>query len=99
MQNVSEEISETSEKEIGTETIWDVTRYLAGWDFDNHQGKIGLYDPFFRIITTRYFDSPAEFSAIVDLLRNEKPMRFNTSTRMLYTEGGEKGEVVGEEES
>jgi hypothetical protein len=99
MQNISNVITKPLDEGPGTETVWEVPRYRAGWELDAHRGLITFYDPFYRIIASRFITSPAEFSAVVDLLRNEKPMYYNTSSGMIYTKGGEFGEVVGEEES
>ena len=99
MQNISREITKPLDEGPGTEQVWQVTTYYAAWNFGNHKGSIRLYNAFYNNITSQTIDSPAEFSAVVDLLRNEKPMFYNTWSGLLYTQSGQFGEVVGEEES
>jgi hypothetical protein len=99
MQNISNVITKPLDEGPGTEQAWQVVTYYAAWNFASHKGSIYLYNAFYNFIGSLTIDSPAEFSAVVDLLRNEKPMFYNTSSGLLYTQGGQFGEVVGEEES
>ncbi len=76
-----------------------VARYYSRWDLDNHDGRIALYDAN-NEIDNRTYSSPEEFQVIVEMLRFEKPLWFDTSAKHLRTGfGATGGEPVGEEES
>ncbi len=49
----------------------EVTKYHARWNYDNHQGIIGIKDIDNKWHWPRFSD-PNEFAVVVDLLRNEK---------------------------
>jgi hypothetical protein len=76
-----------------------VARYYARWDLDNHDGRIALYDPANNYLDNRVYSDREEFQLIVGLLRNEKPLWFDTSAKHLRTGFGASGEPVGEEET
>jgi hypothetical protein len=50
-------------------------------------------------LDNRVYNNPEEFQVIVDILRNEKPLLFDDSTKHLRTGFGATGEPVGEEEA
>ena len=72
-----------------------VKSYKASWDADSHSGDIHIYWE----EGTKYFQisDPSEFMAIIDLLRNEKPLyvRPEQSSKRIFT----AVEIVGEEET
>ena len=55
-----------------------ITGYNARWDLNDHCGYLRLWRSTGGNFQHR-IDNPAEFSAIIDLLRNEKPVFFDTS--------------------
>ena len=78
-------------------------KYKAKWDMDTHTGQIEvklsaatLANPHNSFTATLVPQTPEEMSMLVDLLRNEKPLDYNTSTKELRL--GE-WEVTGEGES
>jgi hypothetical protein len=76
-----------------------VARYYSRWDLDNHNGRIALYSSSNSNIDNRTYSNPEEFQVIVGMLRNEKPLWFDSSTKHLRTGFGATGEPTGEEES
>ncbi len=76
-----------------------VARYYSRWDLDNHNGRIALYDASNAAIDNREYSNPDEFQVIVGMLRNEKPLWFDSDTRHLRTGFGATGEPTGEEEA
>ena len=77
----------------------EVKRYFARWDLDNHTGRIVLYDTNNVELDNRVYPNLAEFQLILEMLRFEKPLYFDDSTKHLRTGFGAAGEPVGEEES
>ena len=75
-----------------------VARYYSRWDLDNHKGKIALYDAGNNSLDNRVYSDPEEFQVITGLLRNEKPLWFDSSAKHLRTGYGATGEPPGEEE-
>ena len=73
-----------------------IKKYHLGWSFNDHSGFVYLFDDKqgspCGIIS---IDTWQEFSAIGDFLRNEKPLYYNTASKILTT----TMEPVGEEES
>ena len=69
-----------------------VEKYIAEWDGVAHKGKITV------IANGNWYplelDDPNEFSTIVDILRNEKPIFFKEKFRLLTHQ-----EDVGEGET
>ena len=55
----------------------NIRSYWAKWDLNNHYGYLWLRDDPGNTYQQR-IDDAQEFSTIIDLLRNEKPIRFNT---------------------
>lgn len=75
----------------------ELTNYYASWDHKNHKGHFIFYwlggnnmIPGVRI------DDPAEFQVMIDLLRNESPILWDSSLSRLSV--GYGGEPVGEGE-
>ena len=70
-----------------------VTSYVVFWDIDDHRGNIQL-----NLANNQGWaiggQTPDEMHMLVDLLRNEKPIYFDTSSRLLST----SFEPVGEKE-
>ncbi len=79
--------------------LTQVARYYSRWDLDNHDGRIALYDASDNVLDNRTYTNPDEFQVIVGILRNEKPLWFDSSTKHLRTGFGSTGEPVGEEEN
>ena len=79
--------------------LQNVDKYMATWIGNNHTGKIELYKHIsgnkYEIIGTMKLKDPAEFTAVVDLLRNEKPIVYNSDAQAVTT----GAEPTGEEES
>ncbi|MCW8795776.1 MAG: hypothetical protein OQK67_01775 [Chlorobium sp.] len=71
-----------------------VTSYYSRWDLNGHKGRIALYDSSNQLIENRIFKDPAEFQVIISMLRNEKPLWFDTKAHHLRT----GSEPVGEGE-
>jgi len=76
-----------------------VVRYYSRWDLDNHEGRIALYDAGNNIVENRVVNDREEFHIVMDLLRYERPLWFDTEAKQLRTGFGATGEPVGEEES
>jgi len=88
------------EEDFDTSAAHQVDRYYSRWDLDSHDGQISFYDVLGRHIGYYTFKDPVEFGIAIDLLRNERPVYYNTTTRKLYTGSGwSQAELVGEEES
>jgi hypothetical protein len=79
--------------------LTQISRYYSRWDLDNHDGRIALYDIGNNELDNRTYTNPDEFQLIVDLLRNEAPLWFDTVAKHLRTGFGATGEPIGEEES
>jgi hypothetical protein len=76
----------------------EIASYYSRWDLDNHNGRVALYDATNNQLDNRVYTSPEEFQVIMDLLRNEKPLWFDTGEATIRTGFGASGEPVGEEE-
>jgi len=72
-----------------------VTSYYSRWDLNGHKGRIALYDSSNQLIENRIYNDPAEFQVIISMLRNEKPLWFDTKVHHLRT----GSEPVGEGEN
>jgi hypothetical protein len=62
----------------------EVVGYWAEWNLQHHVGKIWVKTNDDRVTVTD-LESPQEFSAVIDLLRNEGPHGFDHYTRQLQT--------------
>jgi hypothetical protein len=71
-----------------------VASYYSRWDLTGHKGRIALYDPSNQLIENHLFSDPAEFQVVASMLRNEKPLWFDTDVKHLRT----GSEPVGEGE-
>jgi len=73
---------------------YNIIEYRAGWDLNDKIGKIQLktdnnkWSPIIR------FQKPEVFSVVLDLLRNEKPILYDTNSKIIRT----SNELVGEGE-
>lgn len=74
-----------------------VVRYYSRWDLDNHDGRIALYGATNNQLDNRVYSNPEEFKLIVEMLRYEKPLWFDSGTKHLRTGYGSSGEPVGED--
>ncbi|ASQ89705.1 hypothetical protein CHL67_01120 [Prosthecochloris sp. GSB1] len=72
-----------------------VASYYSRWDMNEHTGRIALYDSSNQLIENRVFRDPAEFQVVISMLRNEKPLWFDTEVLHLRT----GSEPVGEGEA
>ena len=78
--------------------------YKAKWNLNNHTGQIDVQlwagnlggNPHATFTATLQPQTPAEMHMLVDLLRNEKPIEFDTASKEIRL--GE-WEVAGEGES
>ena len=77
----------------------EVARYYCRWDLKNGNGRIALFSSTYDALDNRTYSNPEEFQLIVDMLRNEKPLWFDSDTKYLMTGSGEIGEPTGEEET
>ena len=75
-----------------------IVRYYSRWDFEKHDGRVALYDSSYHIVDNRVFSDAQEFQVIVEMLRYEKPLWFDTKAKQLMTGHHAIGEPVGEEE-
>jgi len=62
----------------------DVNSYLVHWDLDGHFGNIQLNLSNNTAIAIGG-QSPEEMMMLVDILRNERPIRFDTDARRIST--------------
>ncbi|MDT9546443.1 MAG: hypothetical protein HQ516_04195 [Chlorobium sp.] len=69
-----------------------VASYYSRWDIKNHTGRIALYDSANQEIENHAFSEPAEFQVIVSMLRNEKPLWYETEAKHLRTGNEPTGE-------
>jgi hypothetical protein len=76
-----------------------IARYYSRWDVDNHNGRIALYGAGNALLDNRTYSNPGEFQVLVEMLRYEKPLWFDTKVKHVRTGFGTSGEPVGEEES
>ena len=78
---------------------YSIAYYYSNWDIDNKKGRIYLYrlrpGGGLAFVYGHGTDNMEEFELLTNLLRNERPLRFNTDSRQLFT----GAEPVGEEES
>ncbi len=80
-------------------SVTRVARYYSRWDLDDHNGRVNLYDENNIKLEGRTLANPAEFQLIVELLRTEKPIFFDSARKHLRTGFGAAGEPVGEQEA
>ena len=80
-----------------------VLSYSAKWNLNNHTGQIvlkvsaaTLSNPYATVVATLQVQTPEELNMLVDLLRNEKPIEYDSTSKELRL--GE-WEVTGEGES
>lgn len=71
-----------------------VASYYSRWDLALHKGRIAMYDSSNQLIENHEFSDPAEFQVVASMLRNEKPLWYNTDASHLRT----GSEPVGEGE-
>ncbi len=71
---------------------FDVTSYVIFWDVDGHFGNIqlNLSNNTGHAIGGQ---TPQEMLLLVDLLRNEKPVRFDTTSKLLSVGAEPTGEA------
>jgi hypothetical protein len=69
-----------------------VKDYWAGWDVDGHFGTLNIRTEDFHVPLLTISD-PAEFSAVVDILRNEQPLLWDSATKKLSTYNETPGEA------
>ena len=71
-----------------------IIQYRAGWDFNDHVGKVQLMAKDGSWSKLRVIKNPSEFQVILDLLRNEHPIFHDTKSDVIRT----TAEKVGEDE-
>ncbi len=59
--------------------IKKISSYWAKWDLNNHYGYVWLNRADGGGNYQQKIEDPQEFSVIIDLLRHEKPIRFDTT--------------------
>ncbi len=62
-----------------------VLEYSAGWRDDIHQGRIILKLEGEQGQPVMGWYDPPEFQAVIDLLRNEKPVYYDREQQVLHT--------------
>ncbi|WP_041463940.1 hypothetical protein [Pelodictyon luteolum] len=60
-----------------------VASYYSRWNLHNHTGRIALYDSGSQLIENHIFSDPAEFQVVVSMLRNERPLWYETEAHHL----------------
>ncbi len=70
-----------------------INKYTAYWNVENHEGNLRIF--FSDGSTTLHFTNPSEFHAVIDILRNEKPVFTNSDYKYVAT----SYETVGEGET
>ncbi len=63
-------------------SIKEISNYTCVWDMDDHKGFIGLFSGEEYQYGHEYTD-PAEFTAVLDLLRHEKPLYFDPENKWI----------------
>ncbi len=80
----------------------EITSYKFFWNLDNNEGLMHL-KPAEGSAEIIPIDSPQEGSLLLDVLRNEKPVYYDSGNKMIMTglepvgEGDGDGDVDGEE--
>ena len=69
--------------------IEEVTNYTVVWDMDDRKGYIGLFSGEKFMFGHEYHD-PAEFMAVLYMLRNEKPLFYDSENH--WVSGGARTE-------
>lgn len=69
-----------------------VASYYSRWDLGAHNGRIALYDSSNQLIENHLFSDPAEFQVVASMLRNEKPLWYETEAHHLRTGNEPTGE-------
>jgi hypothetical protein len=69
-------------KEAWIMPMIEITNYTCVWDLDDREGHIGLFHDEEYQGGASYRD-PNEFSAVMNILRNEKPVYFDTENQWL----------------
>ena len=62
-----------------------IIEYQAGWNTDQHVGRIVLKLDGEPGMPEMGILDPPEFHAVVDILRNEKPLYYDRDTKQLWT--------------
>ncbi|KZK74696.1 MAG: hypothetical protein A3K90_09670 [Pelodictyon luteolum] len=70
-----------------------VASYYSRWDIHTHTGRIALYDSSCQLIENHAFTDPAEFQVVVSMLRNEKPLWYETEAHHLRAGNEPAGEA------
>jgi hypothetical protein len=67
------------------ETIKEIRDYSLYWGIDNHHGFLELHTMDDRAGYGIRIENPSEIMLIVDMLRNEKPCYYDTTSRTVST--------------
>jgi hypothetical protein len=72
----------------------NIINYQAAWDLNDHHGEIRFQSANGNWSPVKILNDPNEFRAVVDLLRNERPVFHNTDYDRIQTrrEGTGEGE-------
>ena len=62
----------------------EVVSYKTYWDLDDHFGGVVLSTEGGDNVNLR-LENPAEFAAVSDMLRNEKPVYYDSDRKFLHT--------------
>jgi len=65
--------------------VYEIKEYQAAWNISTHEGHIHLRKEDGTWGQPIIVSDPNEFSVIVDLLRNEKPIFHNEESNLLST--------------
>jgi len=69
-----------------------VASYYSRWDLAEHKGRIAFFDSGNQLVDNHMFTDPAEFQVVVSMLRNEKPLWFDTEAKHLRAGSEPAGE-------
>jgi hypothetical protein len=75
--------------------IFNIVQYRVMWDYEDHFGKVQLRFPNGEWSPQITVTNPTEFQVLVDLLRNEQPVFFDSDNERIQT----GPESVGEQET
>lgn len=70
----------------------NIINYQAAWDLNDHRGEIRFQSANGNWSPVKVINNPNEFTAIVDLLRNERPVFHNTTYDRIQTRREATGE-------
>lgn len=61
----------------------EITHYTCVWDIDDRKGYVGFFDDDGNYKGGNDYTEPMEFLAVLNILRYEKPLYFDTENQWL----------------